>query len=163
MLKDGSWNWGKISMHLPTQFHQCIAAVTCSIEDGVLDRMIRDLKNSGLFSPITAYKKNPCCRKWSQEEPKWKVVWSWKEPKKMKTFLWLVFHNTLMTNERWIKRKMTADGGCSRCNEGEETTEHVLRSCYRAADTWYRLLPKGKFTHFMNLDWDSWLMQNLTN
>ncbi|CAN1309700.1 Putative ribonuclease H protein At1g65750, partial [Linum perenne] len=56
----------------------------------------------------------------------WKVVWNWKEPSRVKLFLWLTRHGCLLTNAERFRRHMTTHEGCIRCNHDSETTFHIL-------------------------------------
>ena len=70
----------------------------------------------------------------------WRLVWDWMGPERIKTFLWLVMHERLLTNLECLKRGMTTDGTCSICNVDEETTLHVLHDCIEARMIWVQLI-----------------------
>lgn len=84
-----------------------IAVVLCSTDESFEDRAIWKLTNNGVFSAASAYGMM-CCNKWDQPEVKWKTVWEWKGPERIKVFQWLVQHNALLTNTQRAKRKMVS-------------------------------------------------------
>ena len=44
-------------------------------------------------------------------DPMWKIIWKWKEIKRIRVFLWIVAHNVVMTNDkRW--RRRISDNRC---------------------------------------------------
>lgn len=57
---------------------------------------------------------------------------------------------------------MTPDDNYVRCRDQSETIEHVLRGCYRVIGIWLKLVPEGRFCSFMEGDWETWLMNNLS-
>ena len=45
----------------------------------------------------------------------WRVVWKWKGPKRVKSFLWTLAHDNIPTNEMFAVRGMDSDGMCPWC------------------------------------------------
>lgn len=90
-----------------------------------------------------------CCRQrltidWSQLAYYWLITrsrelsenarWRWlvrlQAPEKIQFFVWLMFHNSLLTNILRFHRKLTADARCGRCHLAEELDiVHCLRDC----------------------------------
>lgn len=68
--------------------------------------------------------------------PKWKFVWKMLVPQRIRFFLWLVFHDRVMTNTFRFVRGLTDDPRCGVCAEVEENIEHILRKCPTAKMVW---------------------------
>ncbi|CAN1809758.1 Putative ribonuclease H protein At1g65750 [Linum perenne] len=66
-------------------------------------------------------------------------VWKWDGPNRVKYFLWLAFHEILLTNAERARRHLTTSVWCSRCRDQTETASHVLRECPIASGVWQEL------------------------
>lgn len=66
----------------------------------------------------------------------WKWFWKLKIPEKLKSFIWIILHNKLPTNQLRALRGMTTQDSCPRCNAGPEDINHLFRVCPKAADHW---------------------------
>jgi hypothetical protein len=64
------------------------------------------------------------------------LVWEWRGPNRIRSFLWKVAHGRLMTNQERVKIGISNDDSCSRCQLGPETVMHVLRDCEEAREFW---------------------------
>lgn len=61
----------------------------------------------------------------------WKRIWRLGVPERVKSFLWLVLHGSLKTNERKNKMHLSTPY-CIHCREQIETKQHVLIDCSQA-------------------------------
>ncbi|KAK7260532.1 hypothetical protein RIF29_26655 [Crotalaria pallida] len=59
----------------------------------------------------------------------WKALWSLKVHEKVKIFWWRVLHNILPTKDNLLRKKLDIQPGCSRCEEGIETSFHCFWDC----------------------------------
>jgi hypothetical protein len=66
-------------------------------------------------------------------------VWKIKVPPKIHFFLWLLFHNKLLTRDNLVKRQNVDDLTCVFCNE-VETCQHLFFDCVVAANIWKETL-----------------------
>lgn len=98
----------------------------------------------------------------STDAAKWNSIWKIKVPNRVRTFLWLVTHNRIMTNENKVKRGMTESDKCWCCCNTVENEEHVLRHCALAERVWRAIFPdfseKTKVLSF-----SSWLKEGIKN
>ncbi|CAI0409094.1 unnamed protein product [Linum tenue] len=96
------------------------------------------------------------------DEPgsRWKDLWQWKGPNRIKHFLWLVMHGRLLTNKERTRRKISTNSQCNFCKDQDETIEHILRSCSRAKSIWDKFNDKC-VANSMNLPLHDWLMDNI--
>ncbi|KAL4383249.1 hypothetical protein GQ457_15G015390 [Hibiscus cannabinus] len=59
----------------------------------------------------------------------WWVVWKLNVPQRVWVFLWLMEHNTLLTNVELSRHHLINEVMCPAFGQGEETLDHVFRSC----------------------------------
>lgn len=94
---------------------------------------------SGYFSVATAYQlaslpvENPMFLDW---------VWKLKIPQNLKGFLWLIFHDKLLTNALRMLRGLSKDASCPRCHHHLEDVEHLVRSCMHSKHVWDNLVDR---------------------
>ncbi|CAN1794777.1 Putative ribonuclease H protein At1g65750 [Linum perenne] len=115
------------------------------------------LETSGRFSVKTAYL---LVKEIAEDgnNTKWKKVWTWEEPAKIKHFMWLVTHGKLITNEERQCRHISPDATCTECLDPCESVEHVIRRCRLAQDVWRELLPSAIIgTSAINAFLDWWI------
>lgn len=91
------------------------------------------------------------------EDFSWDIVWRWKGPQSIRTFLWLVTHNRLKTKAELARRHILADAGCDHCGCGVEDRLHVLRDCMAAKRIWHRLIPVEALQFFFDPPLREWL------
>ncbi|RYR16350.1 hypothetical protein Ahy_B04g073348 [Arachis hypogaea] len=101
----------------------------------------------------------------NQDSPNkmFKLVWCWQGPERIRTFLWLVVHNVILTNLERKRRHLTTDDTCPRCRNQDESTIHVLRDCFYAKSIWRLLNPPDSSRSFYSTGLEAWLLQNLTS
>ncbi|CAA0824102.1 Unknown protein [Striga hermonthica] len=97
----------------------------------------------------------------SDKQQLWRVVWRWLGPQHIRTFLWLLTKNRLLTNEERRRRHLAADALCGVCSQADESALHVLRDCHLAAAIWMKLLPSDYRASFFALQLDDWVLSNL--
>ncbi|CAN1776652.1 Putative ribonuclease H protein At1g65750 [Linum perenne] len=91
----------------------------------------------------------------------WKVLWGWKGPNRIRYFLLILGHGRLLTNAERVRRHMTADGRCIRCNHGSESASHILCDCHFAGALWSGLgFPITD--PLWSADFNEWLQRHLT-
>ncbi|CAN1179262.1 Putative ribonuclease H protein At1g65750 [Linum perenne] len=83
------------------------------------------------------------------------MIWNWKGPNRIRFFLWILGHDRLLTNTERLRRHLTREGGCIRCDNGCESASHIFRDCCFAIDFWNGL-------GFHGSDRTAWLRQHLT-
>ncbi|CAL1354353.1 unnamed protein product [Linum trigynum] len=69
----------------------------------------------------------------------WKQIWTWSGPNRIRHFLWLAFHNRLMTNSERKRMKLCTDDKCDVCKLTPETAKHIIRECPEAKKVWQQL------------------------
>ncbi|CAN0913523.1 Putative ribonuclease H protein At1g65750 [Linum grandiflorum] len=105
------------------------------------DSLVWGFEPSGKFTIRSAY----LLLKDLQEEipdQRWKGIWKWHGPNKIRHFLWLASHNRLLTNEECGHRHLTNQVLCSFCSANTESCIHILRDCHFARQVWSEVLPQ---------------------
>ena len=70
-----------------------------------------NLSTNGKFSMNSAYARL-CIKENEELNFNWKKVWKVQGPHKMKTFPWLVYHESILTNQFQMRRSLIADASC---------------------------------------------------
>jgi hypothetical protein len=78
-------------------------------------------------------------------------VWKLKVPQKIHFFLWLLFHNKLLSRDNLVKRQNVDDLTCVFCNE-VESYQHLFFDCVVASKLWKEIgLALGLMIQVTNL------------
>ena len=78
----------------------------------------------------------------------WKMLWGWRGPHRIQTFMWLVSHGRILTNYRRSRWGTGVSATCPCCGNADETVLHVLRD-------W--------ITNFFSfVDCRDWVLKNLS-
>lgn len=64
-----------------------------------------------------------------------KDIWKARIPLKIKIWMWLIYHNAILTKDNLIKRNWSVDQSCAFCNESE-TIPHIFFDCTMAKYIW---------------------------
>ncbi|CAN0905125.1 Putative ribonuclease H protein At1g65750, partial [Linum grandiflorum] len=88
---------------------------------------------------------------------RWKGIWRWQGPNKIRHFLWLASHNRLLTNEERGRRHLTNQVLCSFCSTHTESCIHILRDCCFGRQVWRKILPQVITEEELSKDWNTWL------
>lgn len=84
--------------------------------------------SNGLFSLSSAYQiLSEDNEKEFSHDVLFKLIWRWRGPQRVRTFLWKLAHGKLLTNEERSHRGMTNDSLYARCSSDEESIMHLLR------------------------------------
>ncbi|CAN1318119.1 Putative ribonuclease H protein At1g65750 [Linum perenne] len=130
-------------------------------DDAGEDGCIWGAEDSGQFSIKSAYRI--ACDIPSQTEPGvWGQVWKWKGPHRIRLFLWLAIQEKLLTNCSRVRRHLTADASCGRCNHPEESVSHVLRDCVFAAESWSKLEGFDLSSNLWQEGTETWIKKGLS-
>jgi hypothetical protein len=112
---------------------------------------------STYFSLINSYDN------WTHLKLLWRLVWRWRGPERIRSFLWLVVYNRAMTNDIRYKRHISGSSNCH-CSSGDvETILHVLRDYKWAWEVWLKILNPCDTDGFFAMDLHVWLLSNLSS
>ncbi|OMP12130.1 reverse transcriptase [Corchorus capsularis] len=116
-------------------------------EEGGQDRLIWPADRNGEYSVKTGYivkktqeekimKRNPSSSH-TVATKTWRIIWSMKVPRKIRSFLWRVCSNSIATNYLLWKRRIKDNPCCPFCLEFDETPEHLLLLCPWTRCVWF--------------------------
>ncbi|CAN1767816.1 Putative ribonuclease H protein At1g65750 [Linum perenne] len=130
--------------------------------DNCEDELIWGPDPRGKFSIKTAYEILDVCSD-TNSESRWRTIWRWKGPNRVRHFLWLVAHGRVLTNYERCRRHIAVDNTCHRCPGTIEDLLHVCRDCPLAREVWTALLPQFATNDFFELNLQDWLSNGLRN
>ncbi|KAL7200926.1 hypothetical protein ACSBR1_032779 [Camellia fascicularis] len=93
------------------------------------------------------------------QEGDWSWIWKLKVPQKLKSFVWLVLHEKILTNHMRKLRDLTNDLSCPYCDSVEDI-EHLLRFCPKAVQVWCTVFSKDWYSNILHLSWKDWFTRN---
>ncbi|KAJ8767189.1 hypothetical protein K2173_013586 [Erythroxylum novogranatense] len=147
--RDRGWIWEYFQHILPMSSLLHIAAIPTPSDDRGADLPIWRLTSNGNFSIKSAY--GLLTRDCTQEEKDiWRVVWKWKGPERVKTFLWLLSHGKLLTNEVRLRRNLAPSASCPLCQDHTESILHAIRDCPKVREMWKSLVPRTAWEQFFS-------------
>ena len=91
------WDWNCFAPYLPSAIIFSIASMRVPCDEDGDDFLYWGASKTGNFTIKSAFDLVEGHR-WEEEHPKWKVVWKWSGPERVKTFLWLAMNDKLLTN-----------------------------------------------------------------
>ncbi|KAH9678865.1 putative ribonuclease H protein [Citrus sinensis] len=78
------------------------------------------------------------------KEVRWKSIWKWRGPHRIRTFLWLAAKERIKCKAELYRRDIGVDTICMRCGCAVEDTVHALRNCVASWRIWNMLLAGRK-------------------
>ncbi|KAK8511492.1 hypothetical protein V6N12_038095 [Hibiscus sabdariffa] len=135
VLINGGWDWESLAAILPKEKLDLIASIM-HLQCGV-----------GVDTPGGLVN--------------WKRIWKLEVPQRIQVFIWLIFHERLLTNAERVHRHIASLDMCEVCESGREDIEHVLRSCSAAKGVWTQVVPRAAQETFFSLPFHDWLCSNL--
>ncbi|XVF22870.1 hypothetical protein REPUB_Repub12eG0208500 [Reevesia pubescens] len=153
---DGTaWNRETMSL-LPNGLQETLSLVQ-PLQEGD-DKTIWTGSSNGVFSVKSAYDLMVSA---SHQSPVWNQIWKLDVLPRVKSFLWLLNHNRLLTKEQCHRRGLLPDTICSRCLIDAEDRLHLLRDCPDSRLIWSYWFRGVHLDHFCSLNFNDWLMYNL--
>lgn len=141
---------------LPTNILHSLQYFSSDINELVTDCRYWAFSANGQYTVSSAYQAiNP--------PPRWMgtFLWKMKIPPRTKTFLWLLLHNKLLTNDYRRRCNLSISAQCFLCLNGEETLEHTFRDCSNALAIWTSFSFPLQFTQSFHLPLQDWFLTNL--
>lgn len=137
------WAWQHIESLLPHSTLLKMASVVLNKSSEVGDLLVWGDEPDGRFTVSKAYRKlnfyeNP--GGWTG----WRIIWQLKVQQRLRTFLWLLAHEKLLSNfSRW-RRRIATSPNCNQCIGREETNMHAVRDCCEARRVWLNFIPPSQ-------------------
>lgn len=131
---EGDLDFNCLRECLPLRIIQLILSVRAGVNDSGADRCIWQITPNGSFSVKSAdssFLPAEASVKWD-----WPFIWRLLLPPKVKTFLWIVYHQKLPTNVQRQKRGLTQAPTCPRCDYPMESIAHLFKDCPFSLAIW---------------------------
>ncbi|KAL4324382.1 hypothetical protein GQ457_11G003510 [Hibiscus cannabinus] len=136
----GDWDWERLGALLSREKLELITSVQPPRSDASLDRSGWRWETKRTFSVRSAYGYLVHGLEFGNGDT-WKRVWKLAVPQRVRVFIWLTFHNRLLTNVERVRR-------------------HVATSEF-GQGVWMRALPRERWASFFSLSFLDWLRFNL--
>ncbi|CAI9087190.1 OLC1v1021204C1 [Oldenlandia corymbosa var. corymbosa] len=159
-LPNRSWDVAKMNSILPCDLVGRICRIPPPMEALGKDRPSWLFNKAGKFSVKSAYEL-ALDDSILQANRDWRKIWSWEGPQRMRSFLWLAWHDRLPTNVLCKRRGVIPTETCSGCSREAESTLHALRDCPVARELWTQLVPRDRRHTFFQQELKQWLKSNL--
>ncbi|KAK9010241.1 hypothetical protein V6N11_036754 [Hibiscus sabdariffa] len=154
----GSWDWARLSQWLPHATLEKIAAVKPpQIGAGTDVPGWRWEKNRN-FSVKSAYKLLDIAAPLNVHTS-WAKIWKLPVPPRIRVFLWIAFHQRLLTNIERVRRHISSTEMCSTCQDTPESIDHVLRLCPKARHIWEAIVDQRNIHEFLSIPFSRWISQ----
>jgi hypothetical protein len=124
----GNWNWALFQGWMPQEILQKIAAILPPNVEYGPDIQLGSGANQFKFFVAIMYELL-CNFDLEIVDDVWMQIWKLNVPERVRSFMWLLRHDRLLTN--FNKSKMgLGHAMCSHCRDIEETSLHVFRDCH---------------------------------
>nr|XP_023896924.1 uncharacterized protein LOC112008814 [Quercus suber] len=157
ILTDGSWDWNKITMELPTSLKMKIQATPSAMFAPTEDKLSWSSNPRGVFDLKSAYSlatdNEPC-----QFDGEW--IWKARVLPKIKFFAWKCMHNSVGVKACLAERGMSINMLCPLCVLEVETIAHALRDCRLVREVWFNLGVARNDMEFFNEELEIWMTKN---
>ncbi|XP_074267339.1 uncharacterized protein LOC141590668 [Silene latifolia] len=158
------WKWDLFSNYLPREELLKIEAYSLATEPYIEDALFWGGTPSGKFSI-----KSALVFMRADETPPapatvdWHLICKLPVQQRIRMFIWLSSHNRIMCNYNRVRRGLSDDPLCPRCLTGDETTDHLLRSCPFSTELWMQLGMPLAYDSFFYSSFTRWVSDNVRN
>ncbi|KAK8577476.1 hypothetical protein V6N13_027748 [Hibiscus sabdariffa] len=160
--ENGDRDWAQFSSILPPSLVLRIAAIKPPFEsdlEGVPGWRWDPLHS---FSVRSAYSSlTGAAHVVDSEDKGWSLIGKFKGSPLVRSFLWLVYWDSILTNHERVQRFLTSDASFSYCGTVVEDTLHVFRDCPATTTIWSTVIKPELMGEFCSLDTRKWLHMNL--
>lgn len=91
----------------------------------------------------------------------WKRIWRLRVPERIKTFVWMLKHDRLLTNQSNSRKGLAI--ACNLCGHANESTLHVFRDCPCTWEIWMNSVPLSIQYDFFNVELEEWFSLNINH
>lgn len=106
---------------------------------------------------------SPCCTVSPPLFRADKLIWKLRSPQRVRTFLWLLIREKILTNAERVQRGMSSYSCSEQCGNFLESAIRVVRDCGVARSVWNSLLPWHLWNVFYSLQLEGWMHGNVLN
>lgn len=159
---DYSWDVSRFNLVLLEEVVDRIMIIPPPRVDDEKDVLAWKYAANGLFYVKSTYISlilgNTC-----NKEGIWKRIWRWDGLPKVRTFIWLLSHNSLITRKFFVDRNIANNAQCPFICGHDESFLHCLRDCDVAKRVWKLYVNEFLWDEFFLMTQDNWLHQNCFN
>lgn len=161
-VRQVGWDWERLEGMLTISIERKLMGYMLAEDDHCNDMISWKGDPSGTFSVTSAYN---CihANEGDENDGTWRNIWRLKVPSKMKVFLWLVYHQRIMSNDMRARRGFAILNNCHRCPNAKEDVDHILRSCPNAKDVWRKIAPNRVMQNAWKKPFLTWVGDNVRN
>lgn len=102
-------------------------------------------------------------RIWNAQYARWRIVWKYQGPHRVRFFLWLISKQWLLANMECVHRGFGQNMSCPVCCYETKEFLHVLRYCLVAKDIWKYFAQEEYQPQFFLENLLDWIKANLRN
>lgn len=124
---------------VPRHVIQHIVALTPPSDRSGPNRLAWKWTSQSAFSTMEAFKQ--LCSSTTVNVGPWKVIWKACVPQRVQVFLWLLWHDKLLTNSVKRRRHMADDEFCLLCYSEMKTRFHMIRDYPFIRRVWQFVVP----------------------
>lgn len=154
------WDWSKIRDAIPEDILNKMEIYMLIEDNESEDDFCWREEGSGMFSVSSAYNLIHD-NAGAEDDRTWERIWRLKVAAKMKMFLWLAYHQRVMSNDMRRRKGFTTLDHCHRCTEKKEDIDHILRRCPNAEEVWNRVVPGITNSSWWDIPFTEWMSTNL--
>ncbi|KAK9041425.1 hypothetical protein V6N11_016527 [Hibiscus sabdariffa] len=114
----------------------------------------RNFSVKSAYSIVAEVNNMPQCKDWD-------IISQFRGLPRVRVFLWLCYHGSILTNGERQRRHLTEDPSCTICGAVNEDVSHVLRECFVARSLWSRLVKIERLEEFLRMKFCKWLILNV--
>ncbi|CAN1339270.1 Putative beta-glucosidase 41 [Linum perenne] len=160
--EEGQWDVRKLSVILPQPLLLEVLGMTPPNRELEEDTPIWGLEPKGGYSVRSGYLLAKGLVP-IETNDRWRLIWRWKGPQRVRQFLWLMGNNRLLTNEERCRRHLVTNNECGICPGEPESCLHILRDCLAAKQVWCRCLDITVTDDFFRSNFEDWWSRNLAD
>ncbi|KAK8630332.1 hypothetical protein V6N13_079130 [Hibiscus sabdariffa] len=158
----GNWDWPKLQPLLPHNVLLHLSAIKPPRSGFTCDFPGWARSHDRTFSVRSAYEALRDSSL-SVSNAAWKVIAGFRGLQRIKTFLWLLAKDRLLTNAERVRRHLSSSARCEACGAAVESAQHIFRECPIAVAVWKGLIKRDKWVEFMSLGSLEWIRRNLSS
>ncbi|KAJ4769324.1 RNA-directed DNA polymerase (reverse transcriptase)-related family protein [Rhynchospora pubera] len=114
--------------------HNAVRYLSSFTQSDARDKCVWKCTSSGKFTVKSAYNALVSTGKVEFQAT---LIWSTKLPPSIRVFIFLLFHDRVLTQEALVKRNFVLQPGCSLCDStGLETATHIFCLCPYSQELW---------------------------
>ncbi|KAK2379785.1 Polynucleotidyl transferase, ribonuclease H superfamily protein [Trifolium repens] len=157
----GDWNWSLFNDWLPTELKLRMLSIPPPHDNNGADVMKGANKYGNDYAVAEMY---DILSEFQHMEINflWRKIWKLHVAERVRSFIWLVLHERLLTNYRKSKMGM-GHAMCNYCGDIIETELHVLRDCPLVMPIWLNVVDDRMRSSFFVGELKQWITLNLTS